>query len=46
MARVCLFDVNETLLDLGALDPLVERPDMVGADLSEVANRILEVEAG
>jgi hypothetical protein len=34
MARVCLFDVNETLLD------------MVGADLSEVANRILEVEVG
>ena len=28
------------------LDPLVERPDVVGADLSEVANRILEVEAG
>jgi hypothetical protein len=41
MARVCLFDVNETLLDQG-----VERPDMVGADLSEVANRILEVEVG
>jgi 2-haloacid dehalogenase len=28
------------------LDPLVERPDLVGADLSEVANCILEVEAG
>src|SRR5829696_4016042 len=28
------------------LDPLVERPDVVGADLSEVADRILEVEAG
>jgi 2-haloacid dehalogenase len=28
------------------LDPLVERPDVVGADLSEVANCILEVEAG
>ncbi|HET6885778.1 MAG TPA: haloacid dehalogenase type II [Rubrobacteraceae bacterium] len=28
------------------LDPLVERPDVVGADRSEVANRILEVEAG
>ncbi|MDF2701471.1 MAG: haloacid dehalogenase type [Rubrobacteraceae bacterium] len=28
------------------LDPLVERPDVVGVDLSEVANRILEVEAG
>jgi 2-haloacid dehalogenase len=28
------------------LDPLVERPDVLGADLSEVANRILEVEAG
>jgi 2-haloacid dehalogenase len=28
------------------LDPLVERPDVVGSDLSEVANRILEVEAG
>ena len=25
MARVCLFDVNETLLDLGALDPRFER---------------------
>ena len=25
MARVCLFDVNETLLDLGALDPQFER---------------------
>ena len=25
MARVCLFDVNETLLDLGALDPHFER---------------------
>ena len=25
MARVCVFDVNETLLDLGALDPHVER---------------------
>jgi 2-haloacid dehalogenase len=28
------------------LDPLVERPDVVGADLREVANRILEVEVG
>jgi 2-haloacid dehalogenase len=28
------------------LDPLVERPDVVGADLREVANCILEVEAG
>jgi hypothetical protein len=45
MARVCLLDVNETLLDLGALDPLVERPDVVGADLREVAERILEIEA-
>ncbi len=25
MARVCVFDVNETLLDLGALDPSFER---------------------
>jgi 2-haloacid dehalogenase len=25
MSRVCLFDVNETLLDLGALDPHFER---------------------
>src|SRR3712207_1836514 len=25
MARVCAFDVNETLLDLGALDPQFER---------------------
>ena len=25
MARICVFDVNETLLDLGALDPLFER---------------------
>jgi 2-haloacid dehalogenase len=25
MARVCLFDVNETLLDLGTLDPHFER---------------------
>ena len=25
MARVCLFDVNETLLDLGALDPHFEQ---------------------
>lgn len=25
MARVCVFDVNETLLDLGALDPEFER---------------------
>jgi 2-haloacid dehalogenase len=25
MARVCVFDVNETLLDLGALDPKFER---------------------
>ena len=25
MARVCLFDVNETLLDLGALDPHFDR---------------------
>jgi 2-haloacid dehalogenase len=24
MARVCVFDVNETLLDLGALDPHFE----------------------
>ena len=45
MARVCLLDVNETLLDLGALDPLVERPDVVGADLRAVAERILEIEA-
>lgn len=28
------------------LDPLVERPDVVGADLAEVADRILEVEQG
>ena len=28
------------------LDPLVELPDVVGADLREVADRILEVEAG
>lgn len=25
MARVCVFDVNETLLDLGALDPIFKR---------------------
>ena len=25
MARVCVFDVNETLLDLAALDPLFGR---------------------
>ena len=25
MARVCVFDVNETLLDIGSLDPLFER---------------------
>ena len=25
MPRVCVFDVNETLLDLGALDPPFER---------------------
>jgi 2-haloacid dehalogenase len=25
MARICVFDVNETLLDLGALDPQFER---------------------
>jgi 2-haloacid dehalogenase len=62
MARVCVFDVNETLLDLGALDPyfeaafvarpgmvldpLADRPDVVGADLREVAIRILEIESG
>jgi 2-haloacid dehalogenase len=28
------------------LDPLVERPDVVGADLRELADRILEVETG
>jgi 2-haloacid dehalogenase len=28
------------------LDPLVQRPDVVGADLREVADRILEVESG
>ena len=28
------------------LDPLVERPDVVGADLREVADRIIEVESG
>jgi 2-haloacid dehalogenase len=28
------------------LDPLVERPDVVGADLRVVANRILETESG
>jgi hypothetical protein len=28
------------------LDPLVERPDVVGADLREVASRILEIESG
>jgi hypothetical protein len=28
------------------LDPLVERPDVVGMDLREVADRILEVETG
>lgn len=25
MAKVCVFDVNETLLNLGALDPQFER---------------------
>lgn len=25
MARVCVFDVNETLLDMAALDPHFER---------------------
>ena len=25
MARACVLDVNETLLDLGVLDPLLER---------------------
>ncbi len=25
MAKVCVFDVNETLLNLGALDPRFER---------------------
>lgn len=29
-----------------ALDPLVERPDVVGADLREVADQIIEVETG
>ena len=28
------------------LDPLVEHPDVVGADLREVADRILEIESG
>ena len=28
------------------LDPLVERPDIVGADLREVADSILEIESG
>jgi 2-haloacid dehalogenase len=28
------------------LDPLVERPEIVGADLSEVADAILAVEGG
>jgi 2-haloacid dehalogenase len=28
------------------LEPLVERPDVVGADLREVADRILEIESG
>ena len=28
------------------LDPLVERPDVVGADLREVADHILEIESG
>jgi hypothetical protein len=28
------------------LDPLVERPDVVGADLREVTDRILEIESG
>ena len=28
------------------LDPLVQRPDVVGADLREVADRIIEVEVG
>jgi hypothetical protein len=28
------------------LDPLVEPPDVVGADLKKVADRILEAESG
>jgi hypothetical protein len=28
------------------LDPLADRPDVVGADLREVADRILEIESG
>jgi len=28
------------------LNPLVERPDIVGADLREMADQIIEVETG
>lgn len=42
MARVCVFDVNETLLDLGALDPHFERvfgdASMRGAWFSQFQN--------
>ncbi|MGH2455638.1 MAG: hypothetical protein ACRDHD_05215 [Candidatus Limnocylindria bacterium] len=47
---VLAFDVNETLLDLRALDGPFERvllapiPDVVGADLTEVADALLSSE--
>ncbi len=76
MARVIVFDVNETLLDLKAseirlvaahdwdvagamcagctaafiarpgmvLNPLMDTPDIIGADLREVTDHILQVE--
>jgi hypothetical protein len=50
---VIAFDVNETLLDLRALDdvfarpgmplsPIGPRPDIVGADLDAIADRIVQ----
>ncbi len=49
MAAVCVLDVNETLLDLTALDarpgkvldPLADPPGLVVTDLDELATRLL-----
>ena len=44
MAPVCLFDVNETLLDLAALDGEFERlfgDRLVVTDLGDQATRLL-----
>jgi hypothetical protein len=42
MQPIIAFDVDETLLDLRALDPIGQQPDIEGGDLQEVVAQIIQ----